>query len=621
MAPVVRAAQWLWRRIAPTPDAPTSRTILLAFAVGAIGGVGALVFGLWIQLVRAGTLDAVIGSAVPWLMVAVPAAGLLLVSWLALRFAPETQGHGVPEVISAVARKGGVIRPRVALFKTLASGLTIGTGGSVGREGPIVQIGSAAGSLIGQWSRLPQRNVKVLVASGAAAGISATFGAPLAGVMFAAEVILGNFAVSFLTPIVIAAVIANLVAQKGLLLLHDLPGRLFHLETDRIVDQAQRVLPVFWEAREFSFRGAHTLPLYLALGLLCGVAAVSFTKLLYRVEDFARQVLPRWWVRALAAGLLVGCFGLWPPLRPLYGVGYDAVKPVLEGRPIGGEPLGLRLLLALFVLKYLTTSVTLAGGGSGGIFAPSLFLGCMLGGAFGLLAARLFPHWGIQPGTFSVAGMSAVVAGTTHGPLSAVLILFEMTNDYDMILPLMCAAGRSAVTATAIDPESIYLKKLSRRGELPAWGHHTTGLEDVTVRQLMITSFPSVKESATLREIVEAATRHPHVENLPVMSEDGALLGVIRTEDLHRLLDSDMQPSLVRAHDIVQPPPTRLHPDDNLLEALRSFGMREDVESLPVEVPTGDGTRLVGLLPRWSVMRRYRQEMLKHRSRPPRDPL
>ena len=261
-----------WRQLtqyaSSSSEATITTTLLLSFVVGAVGGVGALVFGWWIQLVEVNTLGRFLALEPAgewwrpgwhWLMVLTPAAGLLAVGWFTRRFAPEASGNGVPEVISAVTRTGGVIRARIVLMTTIASGVTIGTGGSVGREGPIVQIGAAAGSVIGQWMRLNERSVKVLVASGAAAGISATFGAPLAGVMFAGEVILGNFAVNSLTPIVIAAVIANLVAQKGIYL----------IEPERVTADGD-VLPIFHLARDFTFDNFAVLPFYILLGLMAG---------------------------------------------------------------------------------------------------------------------------------------------------------------------------------------------------------------------------------------------------------------------------------------------------------------------------------------------------------------
>ena len=630
-------------------------TIALAGLVGLAAGYSAAGFGLLIEAITEATYghaSAELASATPmaaraaWTAAVIlsPAVALVLVAWATRTLAPEAQGHGVPEVITAVARHDGVIRPRIAVVKALASGVTIGAGGSAGREGPIVQIGSALGSAAGQWLRLSAKNIKVLVAAGAAAGISATFNAPLAGVIFASEIILGTFAVESLTPIVLASVVADVVQQ--------------HVGEHRLE-------PAFKDL-EYAFQGAWVqLPSYLLLGLVAGLAAAGFIKALYGLEDLTKRWLPDWRVRAAVLGGVVGLVGALDPaapphvsaeerargapLPPLMGEGYEVVEHALhlqvaepdspqESTP-RGDPLGLgqslwgdlfrtapdravsvprdRLLAELawlaplVLLKPLMTSLTLAGGGSGGVFAPSLFLGATLGGAMGLVLNLLAPAWSHSPGVYAVVGMAAVVAGTTQGVLSAILIVYEMTDQYEIILPIMAAAGVASVVARVVDPESIYYKKLSRRGERIARGHDLHNLDHVMVRDVMVRRFPTLRPSDNAAEIIRIARRHPEIESLPVMA-DGKLIGIIRAEDLHRVLDSDLQPELVNAEDIALRAPLSVHPAENLIEAMRDFGAR-DVETLPVEVGVGESRRLVGLLLRADVMRRYRQEMLQNR--------
>jgi CIC family chloride channel protein len=263
--------------------------------------------------------------------------------------------------------------------------------------------------------------------------------------------------------------------------------------------------------------------------------------------------------------------------------------------------------LPLAFLKPLVTSFTLGGGGSGGIFAPSLFIGATLGGAFGLLLNLLVPGVSAHPGVYAIVGMGAVVAGTTHGTLSGILIVYEMTGDYRIILPIMITAGLAGVVARLIDPESIYLKKLSRRGESVARAHDTHRVEHVMVRR-----FPTVRNTDNLEAIIRTARANPHIESLPVMDENDRLVGIIRPVDLDRVLHSDMQPQLVNADDIALRTLISVDPNENLLEALRDFGM-SDVETLPVEQGTGKSRRLIGLLLRSDAMRRYREEMLRPR--------
>ena len=675
-------------------------TVLLAIVIGVLGGYGSVLFTLLIELVSNWTVEPIVQASMAnpaWLATlwAVPALGLLVVSWFTRRFAPEAQGHGVPEVILAVARHDGIIRPRVSLVKILASGLCIGTGGSIGREGPIIQIGSSLGSMAGQLFGLSPRNIKVLVAAGAAAGISATFNAPLAGVMFACEIILGSFAVESLAPVVVASVLADVVQTHA----------------------GEHGLEAAFPHVYHSFQGDwQQLPSYLLLGLFCGLAAVLFTKLLYFVEDASQRRLPRWWQRALVLGSIVGIAGslypMLPPqtssptptaqagahqgplLPPLFGVGYGVVEHAVhledEAKPssldvkqlaalhdvsleeladfldlsveaiagfrrVSAEDIAAYLeisveelaklhnvavadlggshrtrgrerivrldssqmlsqlwwLLPLALLKPVMTSVTLGGGGSGGIFAPSLFLGATLGASFGIVCNLVLPGaLSANPGVYAIVGMGCVVAGTTHGTLSAILIVYEMTSDYRIILPIMIAAGLSGAVARLIDPQSIYYKKLNRRKESIARGHDVHRLEHIMVRDVMIRSFPTVRHSDDLVEIIRVARANSHVESLPVMDDDRKLVGIIRPGDLQRVLDTEVAPHLVNASDIASMSSFSLRTNANLLEALRDFGAC-DIETLPVESGTGESRRVVGILLRSDVMRRYREELLR----------
>jgi CIC family chloride channel protein len=325
----------------------------------------------------------------------------------------------------------------------------------------------------------------------------------------------------------------------------------------------------------------------------------------------------------------------------LYGVGYEVVHRALrmqnEMKPVelqdagdansvqDGEPVNEEIILdksrmraqlfwflPLIFLKPFLTSLTLAGGGSGGIFAPSLFLGAALGTSFGLICNLLFPQFSANPGVYAIVGMGAVVAGTTQGLLSAILIVYEMTGDYRIILPIMITAGLSSWVARYIDPESIYMKKLSRRGETLARGLDMQSLEHVRIRDVMIRNFPTVSYTDSVDQIMRVARANLHIESLPVMDADDKLIGIIRAEDLHRVLDADLAPHLVNAEDIVMKSPLSVSPELNLLEAMRDFGSR-DVETLPVETGKGPSRRLVGLLLRADVLSRYRREMLRIR--------
>ena len=609
--------------------------IILAGLCGLAAGYGAVGFS-WIthtltHYTYGGASNLL--SESPWwglAIIASPVAGLLLVAWMIRTLVPVSHGRGVSEVMCAVARHDGVVPLRGGLVKILSSALTIGLGGSVGPEGPIVQIGGTLGSLFGQRFKLSARSIKLLVAAGAGAGISAAFNAPLAGVIFASEIILGNFAVESLTPIVIASVMASIVQQ--------------HVGEHRFDPAFQKLT--------YEFEGAWLqLPLFLLIGLVAGLASVAFIRMLFGTEDFLRDRLKTWWVRAIVVGLVIGLFGLvypnqppnmsdWQsmhmkeghqPLPPLLGVGYEVVDHTLrlealdEGtgpdvnphytisRQVKAMPSEmlreLWWLFPLILLKPFLTSLTLGGGGSGGVFAPSLYLGATLGGCVGIVANYMLPEYAPSPGMCAIVGMGALVAGTTHGTLSAILIVYEMTGRYEIILPIMAAAGLASLVSSIIEPDSIYSKSLTRQGDSIARGHDLHRLDHIMVRDVMIRTFPLLKHTAKVPEIIRIARENPEIESLPVNDDEGKLIGIIRPEDLHRVLDSDISPHLVNAEDIALRAPLSVSPSENLIEALRDFGTR-DVETLPVEVGKGANRRLVGLLLRSDVMSRYRQEML-----------
>ncbi|MBW2435766.1 MAG: chloride channel protein, partial [Deltaproteobacteria bacterium] len=375
---------------------------VLGVVVGLAGGFGAVGFRYLIdffQTLAYGGKEDLLGLVVnlPWYhRVLVPAIGGLIVGPLVYFFAREAKGHGVPEVMESVALKGGVIRKRVVVVKTLASAISISTGGSVGREGPIVQIGSAIGSTLGQVLKVSADRMRTLVGCGAAAGIAATFNAPIAGSMFALEVILGDFGLATFSPIVISSVVATAVSRAYL------------------GDTPAFIVPVY------ELVSAWELPMYLVMGIFCAAVGVLFTKTLYRIEDLFDEIKFPDYLKGIIGGLILGAGALFFP--QILGVGYGAIDMALM------QKMAWWLLLILVPIKILATSITIGSGGSGGIFAPSLFLGAMAGGFFGAVVNQLFPGITASPGAYSIVGMGAVVSATTHGPLAAILILFEMTG-------------------------------------------------------------------------------------------------------------------------------------------------------------------------------------------------
>lgn len=425
----------------------TSQGGLLALAL--LVGAGAAVFAVlfrWLisafTLALSGHADyaAVPGASHPglegigrWFLLGAPVVAGLVYGPLVHFFAREARGHGVPEVMYAVARRGGRIAPQIAAVKALASALCIGGGGSVGREGPIVQIGSALGSTAGRLVGVSESRMRVLVACGAAGGIAATFNAPLAGVFFAMELILADFVAEAFGMVVIASVTSAAIGRAVL------------------GNHPFLTLPTFTVAHPEQYL------LFAGLGLLAGGIGTGFTRVLYAIEDMCDAV---WrgpeWLRPAVGGLVLG--GLLIALPQMYGVGY----PVLSNAVFGRYTIGF--LLVLLLGKMVATSLTIGIGGSGGVFAPSLFIGAMAGAAFGAVAHHVLPSLAGPTGAYALIGMGAVFAGAARAPITGVVILFELTGQYSIILPLMVAIVLATGVSHRLSPDTIYSLKLRRRG-------------------------------------------------------------------------------------------------------------------------------------------------------------
>ncbi len=569
---------------------PSSEMVLIgtALLVGIGTGLGAVTFRYLIQAVGWVGYDLIprlTESSGRLYIIFVPAIGGLLVGLLIYFFAPEAKGHGVPEVMEAVALRGGRIRPIVALIKSLASSLSIGSGGSVGREGPIVQIGSALGSSLGQLLHLPEDRVRNLVACGAAGGIAATFNAPIAGVVFALEVILGEFNVRYFSSVVISAVAASVI------------GRAVFGNIPAFVIPTEYGLNSFWE---YGF--------YALLGLLAAVVGVAFTRSLYWSED----LFDKWkgvpeWVKPAVGGVLLGILALaypqvtsiwWYRVPQVFNVGYDVIEGAL------GNHLALTAVLTLLVLKLIATSLTLGSGGSGGIFAPSLFLGAMLGGAFALIINLIFPGIAAPPGAYALVGMGAVFAASARAPITAILILFELTGDYRIILPLML----TVVIATLVGQwmlggESIYTLKLSRRGIRLQRGRDVDVLQGVTVEEVMRPDTDTVALDLSISELLDVFSRTHH-HGLPVLDRGGELWGIVTVTDIDGAVIQGM-PRSTTAAEIGSPRQQLLvaFPDETIDEALNRMSPR-GLGTLPV-VSRDKPNHLLGVIRRADIIRAY----------------
>jgi CIC family chloride channel protein len=555
---------------------------VLAVIVGLTGGLGAVGFRYLIDFFQSISYGAggnllVLVQAIPWyLKVWVPAAGGLVVGPLVYFLAREAKGHGVPEVMEAVALRSGIIRKRIVVIKSLASAICIGTGGSVGREGPIVQIGSAIGSSIGQLLRVSADRIRTLVGCGAAAGIAATFNAPIAGSMFALEVVLGDFGLATFSPIVISSVVATAVSRH---FLGDAPAF---------------IVPAY------DLISAWELPLYVILGLFCAMVAVTFTTVLYRFEDFFDGIKFPEYLKAALGGLILGTMGLLFP--HILGVGYGAIDLALM------QEFSWWLLFLLMVCKILATSITIGSGGSGGIFAPSLFMGAMAGGFFGTAAHAVLPGVTATSGAYSIVGMGAVVSGTTHGPLSAILILFEMTGDYKIILPLMIACIISYLASSQLLKESIYTLKLARRGVNIRAGKEVNVLKSIPVKSVMNPEIETIHESLNLGRLAERISKSKY-NSFPVVDDEGNLTGILSFLDYHAAVFDENLKDLVVAKELATQKVVTISLDDNLYNALEKITSK-DFSILPVVSPD-DSSKLLGILTRRDIIGAYNKAVIK----------
>ena len=499
-------------------------------------------------------------------------AAAIAVAWAIWRRFGAGDGLTVPDVQLSVVRHRGRILMRPALARTVASAVTIGGGGSAGSEGPVAVLGSALGSALGRSFRFSPERVRVLVGCGAAAGISAAFNAPLAGAFFALEEILGSFRIAAFPPVVVSSVVGAVVS--------------------RAVFGNHPAFPI---PQEYGYTLVREVVLfYPLLGILCGVVAALFVRAHFAVGAAAiRTRIPQ---AALpwAGGALVGAT-VYVSGGLLVGTGHLAIPIEAFGR------MAWWLLALLALGKIFTTAVTLHSGGSGGLFTPSLYVGAAAGGAFGVALVALFPTLPLSPEAYALVGMGAVVAAATGAPITGILIVFEMTNDYAIVLPLMLSVAIAHLVARHLEPDNLYSGWLRRRGERIEHGADRDVLAGLRVSDACDGEAIVVHEGQPLVNVLEHIG-HRNQAIFPVVDDDGCLLGVLTMGDLGAVARADRSlDAVLLAADVVARSET-LSPDDSLLDAVRQMGVR-GVASLPVVDPkTG---RLVGVVNRSQILSLY----------------
>lgn len=553
-----------------------------AILIGILGGYGAVLFRSAIKgfqwLFYGNTADFLtfVHDLPTWFVLCMPALGGLVVGVLVRYGAPEAKGHGVPEVMEAVLLKGGRIRKRVALVKILASAICIGSGGSVGREGPIVQIGSSLGSTLGALLRVPPFQQKTLVGCGAAAGIAATFNAPIAGALFALEILLGDFGLASFSPVVLSSVTATVISRHYF---GDFPSFVIPAYT----------ITSLWEYAIYPF-----------LGIATGIVAVVFVTTLYKSEDLFDSLRIPHILKPALGGLLMG--GILLAFPQVFGVGYGAITLALMDR------MAAWLVFALALVKILATSVTIGSGGSGGVFAPSLFVGAMTGGFFGWAAHALFPGLTSAPGTYALVAMGALVAGSTHAPITAILIIFEMTNDYKIILPLMISCIISTAVASTLKTGNIYTLKLLRRGVDLQRDVTQSLLRSLLTREYMSGQVEVIPENMPFAQIIETF-RGRNAPYLHMLNDRGELTGIISFRDIRPFLGQGVQTENLSAKDVASTRLAALTPEDSLFTALEIMSNGR-YSQLPVLDPASG--KLIGTLRQKDLLAAYDKEVLRH---------
>ena len=502
----------------------------------------------------------------------IPVIGGLIVGFMAKYGSSKIKGHGIPEAMEAVMFNRSRIQPRVAILKPLSAAIAIGTGGPFGAEGPIIQTGGAVGSLIGQVFHTTASERKVLLACGAAAGMSATFNTPIAGVILAIELLLFEFKSRSFIPLVIASTLATAV----------------HMQT-------LGTGPMFTVA-QVDFAIPRALPFYVVLGVICGLAAVGFSKLLYWVEDLFEKlpVDELWWPAIGALGL--GIIGYFVPR--VLGVGYDTISDILNGQ------LALKLLLVVMIAKAIALVISLGSGTSGGLLAPMFMSSAALGGVFALAINRLFPSANLAAGAFALVAMGAVFGAASRAAFAFIIFAFEITRDYNAVLPLMLVTVIADGIAMLFMPKSsIMTEKLARRGLRIHQDYETDILQQVAVAETMDRDVPTVSAKMRIAELAERIGKHdPDVsrhQGLFIVDAEGKLAGLITRGDVLRALDQDSEGLLTvleaGSKDLVV-----AFPDEMISEASDKM-LRNEIGRLPV-VERGDPRKLVGYLGRNGVM-------------------
>jgi len=556
---------------------------VLSILTGLAAGLGAVVFRHAIS----GVQYLVFGSGTPklasfvaglpwWQVMLAPAVGGLVVGLIARYLTPGGRFHVVSDVIEASTLHGGRMRLRDGIMAAIGAFTSLGFGASAGREGPVVHIGATISSIVAQWCGLRRSLTMTLLGCGVAAGIAASFNAPIAGVFFALEVVVGHYGLRAFAPVVMASVIGTIVTRIAF---GDFPA--FNVESFVSISM--------WE-----------VPAFALLGVCAAIVAYIFMLSIFAVQDvLAKTRLPAWF-KPVLGGLGVGVIALAFP--QVLGVGYEATDAALHGR------LGLALLIALVAVKTAATAMTLGSGFGGGIFSPSLFVGAMLGGAFGLVAAAAFPEHASHHTAYAIVGMAAVAGAVLGAPISTILIVFELTANFDLIIAVMIGTALAALITNHVIGKSFFRWQLERRGIDLTGGQVRYLMRDTPVRRILTMAPATLPPDADLKAIREALAQSPKGDFL-VVDNDGRLTGILTLEDLRPLLFSNPDEHRTEAREFARDPTTFLVKDDSLADALDRMDQTDD-DFIPV-VSDRESRHVIGTVKKRDLVREYNRALVE----------
>ena len=563
-----------------------TRMILTAVCIGLMAGVAIIVFResvdfiheqVFVRLHELLRIDE--GGWRRFLLPLIPMSGMVMLIPLSLAFPGKVNGYSFTNFLRRVNLENGVIRFRNIFIKIVSTALTIGTGNSAGVEGPIAVIGGSLGSQVGQRLRVSGQRMKVYIAAGCAGGIAGIFNAPLAGMFFAAEIVLlGTYEISSFAALVIASAMSTVVSRSWYGEFPAFPIPDYHMVNPFV-----------------------ELPLLTLMAFLIGLLAVLHIKIFYRVRDWFNELPLHQQIKPILGALVVGCIGIGYP--QVMGDGYAFIEQVLAGNGVWS------VLVALIFLKIFATAVTLGSGGAGGVFAPALFIGAVCGGAFGVAVHHLLPAYTASAGAYATIGIAAFLAASTHAPMTAIFLLFEMTGNYLIIIPVMLASVIATIVSTKFSPDSIDTVDFSREGINIHEGREVAIMKSIRVGKAITEDVDFISENANIDQLLQLFRESRDSFYFPVINHKGLMVGVVSMQDVKTILHDEEQRVCFLVGAICTRDVIMLTPDDNLYDAMQLFDVK-GIEEIPV-VENLEEPWVLGMLKRSDVIAAYNHELLK----------